>query len=178
MQNVKWVHIPFHRGQVMLSEKGVALSLPLQDDTTYSAWAMVISNDQFHLDGRVAGIVIMEESTRTHDLRLHLGWLEHSAQTRGKRSRMVADMIAFAWARWIDAQHLFLVGTHGDGVALTRDMTDEGDDRLRKWTRSRMRSSYRANLAATSVCMPAKTTGTARGEGRAARYPDGQRAIA
>lgn len=105
----------------MLSENGVVLPLDTASESTFSAWAMVLSNDNFLLGGRIGGLAFVEESADHGDLRVHLGWLEHSLETRGQRARMVSALIAFAWGRWIDAHRLFLVGPKGDGVALTRE---------------------------------------------------------
>ena len=141
MQSLKWVHIPFQRGQVMLSEKSIVLPLNTASESTSSAWAMVLSNDDFLLDGRIGGLAFVEESADRDELRVHLGWLEHSLETRGRRARMVSDLIAFAWGRWIDAHRLFLVGPKGDGVALTREIVNLGENHLLQWTLNRMRAT-------------------------------------
>lgn len=161
MQSLKWVHIPFHRGQAMLSEKGVVLPLDMVSKSTFSAWAMVLSNDNFLLDGRIGGLVFVEDSADHGDLRVHLGWLEHSPETRGRRARMVSAMIAFAWGRWIDARRLFLVGPKGDGVALTREIVDLGESHLLRWTLNRMRATaprkQEAAHAEVSTGTPSRT---------------------
>lgn len=143
----------------MLSEKDVVLPLKTDSESTLSAWAMVLSTDDFLLDGRVGGLAFVEASADLRDLRVHLGWLEHSPETRGQRARMVSALIAFAWGRWIDAQRLFLVGPKGDGVALTREIVNQGENHLLQWTLSRMRAASGGHLARkpeTKMSTPSK----------------------
>jgi len=149
MQSQKWVHIPFHRGQVILSEKANSSPLKFNQDSTLSAWVLVVSNDDFLLNGRVCGLAFVEESSDHGTLRIHLGWLEHAPETRGQRGRIVAALTAFAWGRWIDARLLFLVGRKGDGVALTREITDNGEWHVLRWAHGRLRTISRE--AASSI---------------------------
>jgi len=165
MQSQKWVHIPFHRGQTILSEKSGALPPKFNGDSTLSAWLLVVSNDDFLLDGRACGLAFVEESSDRGTLRIHLGWLERTPETRGQRGRIVAALTDFAWGRWIDARRLFLVGRKGDGVALTRETADNGEGHVLRWAHGRLRAISRE--AALSVDAPrdeAKETFAPRGK--------------
>lgn len=143
MQSRKWVHIPFHRGQDILSEKSNSSPLKFNHDSTLSAWLLVVSNDDFLLNGRAFGLAFVEESSDHGTLRIHLGWLEHAPETRGQRGRIVAALTDFAWGRWIDARRLFLVGPRGDGVAITRETADNGEWHVLRWVHGRLRTISR-----------------------------------
>jgi len=143
MPSQKWVHIPFHRGQAILSEKSDFPPPKFNGDSTLSAWLLVVSHDDFLLDGRACGLAFVEESSDHGTLRIHLGWLERTPETRGQRGRIVAALTDFAWGRWIDARQLFLVGRNGDGVALSREATDNGEGHVLRWVHGRLRAISR-----------------------------------
>lgn len=155
MDNIRWTHVAFQRGIELLHGYGVDLKLKYNEGSTFSAWVMALSDDGFRAQVRVAAIAIIESNG--DDLRLHLGWMEYSAQTRGKRSRMVADLVRLAWGRWIDARRFYLVGGRGDksyeshksyGVALTRELSNQGV-LIDQWARNRMRATK--NVGASSA---------------------------
>ena len=140
MQSLKWVHIPFRRGLDLVQQQGREFHWKEDTGFTFSAWGLTLSNDGFMENVRLAGVVFLEAQAGGKTLKVHLGWIERSSDTRGYRSRMIADFMAMAWGRWIDAQQIFLCGRHGDGVALTREMSNQ-ESRVVQWALGRMRAT-------------------------------------
>jgi len=141
MLGAKWVHLPFLRGKELTQVNyGSVPPLWFGKDAILSAWGLVLSSDDFRKEGRIAGVVFIKESRNRDTLRLWIGWMEHSRETRGRRSRMVADLVSLAWARWIEAQRIFLIDGKGDGVSLTRDISNEPEKTV-AWALRRMRAT-------------------------------------
>ena len=177
MQSLKWVHIPFRRGLDLVQQQGREFHWKEDTGFTFSAWGLTLSNDGFMENVRLAGVVFLEAQAGGKTLKVHLGWIERSSDTRGYRSRMIADFMAMAWGRWIDAQQIFLCGRHGDGVALTREMSNQ-ESRVVQWALGRMRATsgkrvhapqktvVRPDLPRASIWVPIEQTGDSRWKAR------------
>lgn len=140
MQQSSWVHLPFRRGVEMVRQHDEGFILREQPGDAISAWGLILSNDGFTENARVAGIAFIGERREEKLLEIHIGWIERSADTRGRRSRMVADLAMLAWARWMDAQRIFLCGRRGNGIALTREMSNQ-EGLVVRWAMGRMRAT-------------------------------------
>ncbi len=139
MQEAKWVHIPFRRGLEIVGQHDPDFGIPERPGLTLSAWGLVLSNDGFVENARIAGVLFVERSDSEKRIGIRIGWIERSSDTRGRKSRMVADFVMLALARWIDARWFFLCGPRGDGVALTREAANQ-ERQVLEWTMGRMRS--------------------------------------